>query len=684
MGLLTDPNCDQGKLTKALLKYHNVICIIFYIAGGIAFSLLASKELSNNTYFSENALLAGLVKSEFRDDSLARLYFKELQDEMVKYEHSLPYPWLLAKFQQIGLDTYTHNFTLHPVLGKSQKFTGKNVYGILRAPRAASTESLILSVPYRPPTSPHPTTAPSIAMLLAFANFASKEKYWAKDIIFLITEHEQLGIQAWLEAYHQVSCGTGVLESGDLEGRAGSIQAAINLELHSVKIAHIDIKIDGLNGQLPNLDLFNLVTKICTKEGVFNTYKMRENKEFGQAVEDWHYAQETLFATMLSKAIGVPDGNHGLFHRFGIEALTIEGHPYNGKGNNWRVEFLIVGRILEGVFRSLNNLLEKFHQSFFFYFLISSNRYVSIGHYFPSLAAIAGVLYLRACAKWCNLQKKAKSEKNEDEDEEEVKQEEIQVLEGHKRVKEVFCDKDQLAKMQKSFQQEMKLACADPEPEKSQLSEVLLVFLIVHCIGITLMNSPKHLVQLGEAFDIPKEKFLFGAYFLLSIILLIIPAFVKFRKNVEAMAIFNVLALLELGTFLICIGMNNFSLAIFMGLLYTPLVLFINNCHSKIAIIIQRFFWCSFHPIFLILILCLNRITLMFPNEEPDEHLLRVLAAAQQALVYSIVDSMIYGNWLFNIITAIFIPNWLCFWILTFSPKSIEEDKDNVDHKKLD
>ena len=27
----------------------------------------------------------------------------------------------------------------------------------------------------------------------------------------------------------------------------------------------------------------------------------------------------------MKQATGVPTGNHGLFHRFGIEALTIEG-----------------------------------------------------------------------------------------------------------------------------------------------------------------------------------------------------------------------------------------------------------------------------------------------------------------------------------------------------------------------
>ena len=54
----------------------------------------------------------------------------------------------------------------------------------------------------------------------------------------------------------------------------------------------------------------------------------------------------------------------------------------------------VFSRVVEGVFRSLNNLLERFHQSFFFYLLPSTDRYVSIGLYMPpfALMAIAGVI----------------------------------------------------------------------------------------------------------------------------------------------------------------------------------------------------------------------------------------------------------------------------------------------------
>ena len=45
-------------------------------------------------------------------------------------------------------------------------------------------------------------------------------------------------------------------------------------------------------------------------------------------------------------------------------------------------------RVVEGIFRSLNNLLERFHQSFFFYLLPGTERYVSIGLYMIPFAIL--------------------------------------------------------------------------------------------------------------------------------------------------------------------------------------------------------------------------------------------------------------------------------------------------------
>ncbi len=50
------------------------------------------------------------------------------------------------------------------------------MYGILRAPRASSTEALVLSVPYRPPEASGDRTTGGAALMLALAK-AFRSKY---------------------------------------------------------------------------------------------------------------------------------------------------------------------------------------------------------------------------------------------------------------------------------------------------------------------------------------------------------------------------------------------------------------------------------------------------------------------------------------------------------------------------
>lgn len=76
-----------------------------------------------------------------------------------------------------------------------QTYYGQNVYAILRAPRSSSTEGLIITVPFRTLNSAYPDCTASVALMLALAKYCRRHKYWAKDIIFLVTDHEQLGTQ---------------------------------------------------------------------------------------------------------------------------------------------------------------------------------------------------------------------------------------------------------------------------------------------------------------------------------------------------------------------------------------------------------------------------------------------------------------------------------------------------------
>lgn len=118
--------------------------------------------------------MTGLVNSEMRSEhtSFALRLYDDLEREREKHKNTMPTSWILAKFRQIGLEAYVHNFTLNYPLGGGRKFSGKNIYGILRAPRIGSTEAVVISTPYRTPESIHPIVMPSLPVLIAFASFA--------------------------------------------------------------------------------------------------------------------------------------------------------------------------------------------------------------------------------------------------------------------------------------------------------------------------------------------------------------------------------------------------------------------------------------------------------------------------------------------------------------------------------
>ena len=68
---------------------------------------------------------------------------------------------------EIGLQTYQQNFTVQvPFPGPKgpRIIEGTNVYGVLRAPRIAGTEALVLCLPYR-----HGDNKGALALMLSLA-----------------------------------------------------------------------------------------------------------------------------------------------------------------------------------------------------------------------------------------------------------------------------------------------------------------------------------------------------------------------------------------------------------------------------------------------------------------------------------------------------------------------------------
>ncbi|NXY87309.1 GPAA1 protein, partial [Alcedo cyanopectus] len=301
-----------------------------------------------------------------------------------------PVAWLEQTLWSLGLEVHQQPFarTL-PFPDETRErymVKGTNVYGILRAPRAASTEALVLSAPCTP--GPHNNQA--VGLMLALAAYFRGQIYWAKDIIFLVNEHDLLGMEAWLESYHDVNL-TEMRSPGTL-GRAGAIQAAIALELSSDVVTSVDVAVEGLNGQLPNLDLLNLFHAFCQKNGLLCTIQGKLQRSDWDSVPAYAHSLQTLLLMVLAQASGRPRGDHGLFLRYRIEAVTLRGI---NSFRQYKYDMTTVGRMLEGMFRKLNNLLERLHQSYFFYLLPSLSRFVSIGLYMPAFGFLILVLVLK-------------------------------------------------------------------------------------------------------------------------------------------------------------------------------------------------------------------------------------------------------------------------------------------------
>lgn len=236
MGILSSSDIQRPRLLRLIQKHSTFVCLLLYPMGLAAFAALAWTPLNERTYFSENSLLPGMVERSSQIASNAENLLESLEAETAAHS-TLPTAWLAGQFRRAGLEVYRHNFSLVYPFGKRQIYHGENLYAILRAPRAPRTEAIVLSAPFRNSASPHGSTLPSIAAMLDLARHFRRQLYWSKDILFVITEHELVGLQAWLDAYHLIETSPGVIIPGHLEARSGSIMAAINLELQD---KHID------------------------------------------------------------------------------------------------------------------------------------------------------------------------------------------------------------------------------------------------------------------------------------------------------------------------------------------------------------------------------------------------------------------------------------------------------------
>lgn len=560
-----------------------------------------------------------MVYPEIRIDAnrLAIQLLEELQRERKDHLSTTPHAWIAAKMNEFGLETHTHNYTLRYPFGGGKEYHGKNIYGILRAPRIASTEGIVFAAPYRAASSVHTDISASVPLLLAFADFARRKNYWAKDLIFLITEQEQLGMQAWLEAYHdgdrELDLSKAYLRPGNLPARAGSLQAALNIEVQDLEIDHVDVRIEGLNGKLPNLDMFNLVQRIMAREGIASGYKQAPRKKRRHSQSHFEQNLRQMLTMLASQSSGVPTGNHGLFHRYRIDALTIAANrrathaTLKGSPGSAAVPLL---KAIEGIARSLNNLLERFHQSFFFYVIVSNDRYISIGDYMPALVALVACAFLKAYLTWSTLP---------------ATNAELEKAAGWLR------EHEQEAELEENL-----------EPDKFELPYGSVLIYLTATLLIGFLCNVLPLQQYFLEIPMGAAPLTTSVLSFLSLIGFVLPFVVVLPPG--GLELLHVAFLLIYGCALIVIGLLNFALGLFAAVLTVPLVIALEtkeeNSRSTLRNTI-RLATLVMNPMMVVYVIVLAMTFYQFPELPVQKIMLRAATAAMDASAYGLIDSVV-------------------------------------------
>ncbi|KAK3348104.1 Gaa1-like protein [Neurospora tetraspora] len=510
-----------------LPPYLSLLCIV---VGVVWLFLLPLDDYSRRTYISENALLPGQVHTYFggSDQNVFRAY-KHETDELAGKGNIEVNDKLESIAKGLGLKVGRQNFTYSSA---GNTHSGQNIYAILQAPRGDATEAIVLVAAWK--NVKGELNRSGVPLVLTLARYFKRWSLWSKDIIFLFTPDSIAGPQAWVDAYHDAHDSSRV---ASLPLKSGALQGAIALDYtRETRFQSVHIVYDGVNGQLPNLDLINSVNHVAGGQMGMGV----AIQEMWKHSNSYHDRLQTMLRGMLKQGLGLASGPHSSFIPYHVDAVTLQ--PF---GDGWQDE-MAIGRVIEGTFRSLNNLLEHLHQSFFFYLLMQKERFVSIGTYLPSAMLVAANFTIMAIALW--------------------------VKSGQPDVQEVITEKT------KTAEEAEKIALPNPHVAvERDLFLPLVLVAVCQFLGVVPLYLFNHL----------SESALIPAFVLFTVLSAILPFLLSNLLHTSTTStttqqyhLIRSFSLLLLGMFLSSLATLNFSLAFLVGVFSTPLT-FVRPCPNS-------------------------------------------------------------------------------------------------------
>ncbi|KAL8732145.1 MAG: hypothetical protein Q9166_002892 [cf. Caloplaca sp. 2 TL-2023] len=527
---LLSPTILALRRDPRLLKvppYLSALCIVI---GVVWLVLLPLNEYSRHTYISENALLPGQVHTYFggSEQNVFNAYKHEVQ-ALTGKGHGEIAGKLREIFQFIGLKAATQKYEYHAA---GSRHAGENAYAVLHAPRGDATEAIVLVAAWT--NMDGELNQSGVALVLTLARYFKRWSLWSKDIIILITSDSKAGPQAWVDAYHDEHSSRFAaslpLKSGTLQGVV-VVDNALDHRFESLHIVY-----DGINGQLPNLDLFNSAVAIASGQMGIGVSLQRMWKHG----DSYRERLQTMLRGMASQGLGHASGPHSSFIPYHVDAITLQA-----MGDGWQDE-MAMGRCVESTFRSLNNLLEHFHQSFFFYLLMQANRFVSIGTYLPSAMLVAVNFTIMAIAIWIHSGRPPKPK----------------VTSGAAKK----ADGSEVAVVEEDG-----MVAVIPKAELATVERQLFLPVVL-VVGFHFLGAIPLYVFNNTRQEKLAQTLLFSAYaniVLPTLLAILISGYTTLSSH--HLILLQCFSLLLLGMFLATLATLNFSLAFLVGLLATPL-----------------------------------------------------------------------------------------------------------------
>lgn len=318
-----------------------------------------------------------------------------------------------------------------------------------------------------------------------------------------------------------------------------------------------------------------------------------------------------------------PTGAHGLFHKYAIQALTLEGieKSLQSKETYLSVPLHTIGLVIEGIVRSLNNLLERFNRSYWFYLLPSTRRYISIGYYMIPFGLLIIPLGLKALSLFLTPDSESDSS-------------------GTK------------------------------EEESSSFWKALECNFFSHLMGLVFCSVPRFFQSYSNLSDDLKLQFselIQSTLIIISILFTVNPLMpgVAEKSNKKA---HRIVALLNLALLLACVSLLNISLAFLLAIAYSPIALMVGGSYqsffSTVGKILSKAILIIIHPISLLYVCLLISSITDRPSLSLEVHLNESFSEHKKNILQLIEDWYIYGNVTYFLASAFLLPVWLQLWFL--------------------